>query len=57
MMATACWDPHTRAEGRTHYLELHGLPLEVNGADLEVDADGAEVAVRERVLREPEEQT
>ena len=37
----------------THNLQLHRLPLELNRPDLEVDADSAQVAIRERILGEP----
>ena len=41
----------------THNLQLHRLPLQLNRPDLEVDPNSAQVAVRERILREPQEQT
>ena len=48
----------TRQVGRnTHNLQLHRLPLELYCPDLEVDADCTQVAVRERVLGEAQEET
>ena len=41
----------------TYNLEFHGLALELNGADLEVYADGANVALGVGVVCEPEEET
>ena len=41
----------------THDLQLHRLPLQLNRPDLEVDPNSAQVTVRERILREPQEQT
>jgi len=38
-------------------LQLHGLALEVDGADLEVDANGGDVALRVGVVGETEEKT
>ena len=37
-------------------LQLDGLPVLVQGADLEIDADGADVALRVSVVGEAEEQ-
>ena len=44
-------------ETNTHDLQLHRFPLQLNRPDLEVHPDRAQVAVRERVFREPQEQT
>ena len=41
----------------THNLELHGLALKLDGPNLEVDTDGANVALRVGVVGETEEQT
>ncbi len=41
----------------THNLQLHRLALQLNRPDLEVNADGAQVAVREGILREPQKET
>lgn len=41
----------------TYDLEFHGLALELNGADLEVYADSANVALGVGVVCEPEEET
>ena len=41
----------------THNLELHGLALELNGANLEVDTDSANVALGVCVVGEPEQET
>ena len=38
----------------TYNLELHGLALELDGANLEVDTDGADVTLRVCVVREPQ---
>ena len=38
----------------THNLKLHGLALQLNGPDLEVDADSTDVTLRVRVVGEPE---
>ena len=40
----------------THDLELYGLALELNGANLEVDTDRGDVALRVSVVRETEKQ-
>jgi hypothetical protein len=37
------------------YLELHALAVELDGADLEVDADGRDEGRRERVFAEPQQ--
>ena len=41
----------------THNLQFHCFPLQLNRPNLEVNADGAQVAVRERILREPQKKT
>ena len=41
----------------TYNLELHGLALELDGANLEVDTDCANVALGVGVVSEPEEKT
>ena len=41
----------------THDLQLHRLPLQLDCPNFEVDANGAQVAIRERVLGKPQEQT
>ena len=41
----------------THNLQFHRFPLQLNRPNLEVNADGAQVAVRERILREPQKET
>ena len=46
--------PKTR--NNTHNLELDGLALELNGANLEVDTDRGDVALRVSVVRETEKQ-
>ena len=38
---------------RTYNLKLHGLALELDGANLEVDTDSANVALGIRVVGEP----
>ena len=40
----------------THNLELHGLALKLNGPNLEVDANSADVALRVGIVRELEQQ-
>ena len=40
----------------THNLELHGLALKLDGPNLEVDTDGANVALRVGVISKPEQQ-
>lgn len=45
------------ASGRTYNLKFDGLALELDGADLEVDTDGANVALGVCVVSEPEEET
>lgn len=40
----------------TYNLELDGLALHLNRADLEVHADGGDVALRVRVVREAKQQ-
>ena len=40
-----------------HNLKLHSLALELNGANLEVDTDGADVTLRVCVVREPQKET
>jgi hypothetical protein len=37
------------------YLQLHALAVELNGADLEVDADGGDERGRERVFAEAQQ--
>ena len=44
-------------QGSTHNLQLHRLSLELNRPNLEVHPDRAQVTVRERVFRKPQEQT
>lgn len=39
----------------THDLELHGLAFKLNRANLEVNTDGANVALRVRIIGETEE--
>ena len=39
----------------THDLELYGLALELNGTDLEVNTDCADVTLGVRVVSEPKE--
>ena len=51
------WDVRAACQPNTHNLELHRLALELDRPDLEVDANGAQVAVRERILRESQKQT
>lgn len=46
-----------RWDGPTHDLKLDSLALEVNGADLEVDTNGRDVALGVRVVGESEKQT
>ena len=41
---------------RTYDLQLHRLAIELNRPDLEVDADGRDVALRVRVVGEPQQQ-
>ena len=41
----------------TYNLQFHRFALQLNRPNLEVDTDGAQVAVRERILREPQEET
>lgn len=43
--------------GWTHNLQLHCLPIQLNRPDLEVHANGRDVALRVRVVGEPEQQT
>jgi hypothetical protein len=45
-----------RYERATHDLQLDGLALELDGANLKVDADRGDVALRVRVVRESEKQ-
>ena len=52
MMPPSAANPKTRNE--THNLELHGLALELNGANLEVDTDRRDVALGVSVVRETE---
>ena len=40
----------------TYNLELHGLALELDGANLEVDTDRGDVALRVSIIRETEQQ-
>ena len=40
----------------THNLELHSLALELDSPNLEVHANGADVALRVGVVRKPEQQ-
>ena len=53
----SCARQGMHGRGSTHDLQLHRLPVELDCPNLEVDADGAKVAVRERILCEPQEQT
>lgn len=48
---------HGGEERITHDLKLHGLALEVNGADLKVDADGGDVVLSVRVVGKTKEKT
>lgn len=41
----------------TNDLELDGLAVELDGADLKVDADGRDVALGVRVVRKAQQQT
>jgi hypothetical protein len=41
--------------GGVPYLQLHALAVELNGADLEVDADGGDERGRERVFAEAQQ--
>ena len=43
--------------GATHNLELNRLSLELDGTNLEVDADGGDVGLGVRVVCESEEET
>lgn len=43
--------------GRVPDLQLDALGVELDGADLEVDADGGDEGRRERVVREAQQQT
>lgn len=47
----------TRVQRTTHNLQFHGLALQLNGPDLEVDANGTDVALCIRVVGKPEQQT
>ena len=42
---------------KTDNLELHGLALKLNRPNLEVDTDGTNVALRVRIIGEPQEET
>lgn len=46
-----------RAARNTHDLQLDSLPFELNSPNFEVHANGAQIAVCERVLGEAQEQT
>jgi hypothetical protein len=41
--------------GGIPYLQLHALAVELDGADLEVDADGGDERGRERVFAEAQQ--
>lgn len=41
----------------THNLQLHSLALQLNGSNLEVDTDSANVALGVRVVRETQQET
>ena len=43
--------------GNTYNLKLHSLALQLDGADLEVDTDGTNVALGVCVVGEPEQET
>mmetsp|Transcript_2244 Transcript_2244/g.6664 ORF Transcript_2244/g.6664 Transcript_2244/m.6664 type:complete len:231 (+) Transcript_2244:224-916(+) len=49
--------PEALLARRVPNLKLDGLPLQVDGADLEIDADGGDVAVRVGIICEAEQQT
>lgn len=52
----ACDRPKALLPGRVPDLQLHAQPVDVHGADLEVNADGGYVTARECVVRESDEQ-
>jgi len=41
----------------THNLQFHGLSFQFDGSNLKVDTDGTYIALRVRVVCEPEEET
>ena len=47
--------PEALLAGSVPNLELDGLPLQVNGANLKVNADGADEALRVGVVREAQQ--
>lgn len=47
-----CDGPETLLARGIPYLQLHALAVELDGANLEVDADGGDEGRRERVLTE-----
>lgn len=49
-------EERTRERGWTHDLELYRLALELDGADLEVDADGRDVRLCVGVVGKAEEE-
>ena len=44
-------------KNKTYNLKLHRLALQLDSADLEVDTDGANVALGVRVVGEPKQET
>ena len=49
--------PEALLAGGIPYLQLHTLAVELNGADLEVDADGGDERGRKRVFAEAQQTT
>jgi hypothetical protein len=47
--------PEALLAGRVPYLQLHALAVELDGADLEVDADGGDEGGGKRVFAEPQQ--
>lgn len=48
---------HTQEKGKTYNLELNTLSIELNGANLEVNANGGDEGRRPCVVAETEEET